>query len=186
MNISFKEIRTQAQQEINKLQLIMEQWKKVLEAASVEGLDYESGQANSKESTIGLKNDLINSLKNKVLEDYLPDETFEWKIDYFTKKTNRAYTSKEFKKFIEEVEGQERAAVFQGNLLTQKFVTLLSHKKFAGAKFGGSNKHMYYLPIEWLTDDGLDIKQEFYPPPEAFGNLAIEKRCKTYIQIIRK
>lgn len=186
MNPTFQEIKAKALQELNKLQPIIDRLNKIIEAASIDDVDDNSGQTNANEKLGNLKNDLINSLKNKVMEDYLPDESFDWKVDYFSKKTNRAFTNKEFKRFIEEVEGQERAAILQGNLLSQKFKHLLYHKKFVGAKFGGSNKHTYYLPVEWLTDDGLDIRQEFYPPPEAFGNLAPEKRCRTYIQILRK
>lgn len=183
MEITFEEIKNLAEQKIKALKEELSKWEKLYEAANVENT-----VAVSNGSADQIKKELSNSLNTAQSNmDYDPNAAFEDKVIYYANKIKRSFSSKEFAKFFEQVEGPERTQQqIQGNLLHQKFNYMRKSSKVVyGAKFGNSNHNTYYLLRDWLTDDKLDIKAEHYPTMEAFGNLPNEKRCKEHLQILK-
>ncbi len=187
MENSFEEIKKRAEQEIKKYQQIINKWQQISAAATLEDIVEVDSTATTNGSADNIKSVLSKSLNTApTLTDYKPDWNLEDKVRYFAAKINRAFSSKEFKKFFEDVEGSERAEeLLKGPLLHQRFNYLRKSSKFIGAgKFGNSNLHTYYVLKDWLTEDKLDFRPEHYPSKESFGNLAEDKRCKAHLKIL--
>lgn len=126
-----------------------------------------------------------NNPGSQDFSDFNATASFEEKARYYATKLNRAFSCIEFKKWIISMEGEDRAVHTLTHNISAEFKKLLK-RGFIAAKFNDSNRHSYYLFTSWRTDDGSDIRPEYYPSAESFGSLAPDRRNRKYIKWLDK
>jgi hypothetical protein len=122
------------------------------------------------ESLDSLPSEIFNQVLNNESFPDFPYESFVLdKIKYYEDQTQRVFTVKDFKLFIEKVEGKKRADKTL-NFVNQKINQLIRKAQMICLKYNGSNKYAYYTSrkdwIEIISNRGKNFKAQIKPGHE--------------------
>ncbi len=164
---------------ISELEAQLSYWKSVRQALIQSEVSAIVGNRELKSAHTPAVTKAVNrtvQLPELAAADYDVSWHFNQKLVYFARQNKRAFRNKDVVAFVNKMEGKEKAALTLTKNPPSKFQLAVEQNVLVGFKVANSNLHTFYVLPEWLSADGKEVKQQFRPPEEEYGNMPPERR----------